>query len=111
MAEADAYAGAHIQDGMEKKVKELAIDVRTGTKGLDLIMKNGNAVGVKVQQKNNTYNINAKAVIIATGGFSANKEYLARFAPGSERVQTSNQIGATGDFIPCLLYTSPSPRD
>ena len=100
MAEADAYAGAHIQDGMEKKVKELAIDVRTGTKGLDLIMKNGNAVGVKVQQKNNTYNINAKAVIIATGGFSANKEYLARFAPGSERVQTSNQIGATGDFIP-----------
>ncbi|WP_373080164.1 FAD-binding protein [Fusobacterium varium] len=100
MAEADAYAGAHIQDGMEKKVKELAIDVRTGTKGLDLIMKNGNAVGVKVQQKNNTYNINAKAVIIATGGFSANKEYLARFVPGSERVQTSNQIGATGDFIP-----------
>ena len=100
MAEADAYAGAHIQDGMEKKVKELAVDVRTGTKGLDLIMKSGNAVGVKVQQKNNTYNINAKAVIIATGGFSANKEYLARFAPGSERVQTSNQIGATGDFIP-----------
>ena len=100
MAEADAYAGAHIQDGMERKVKELAVDVRTGTKGLDLIMKNGNAVGVKVQQKNNTYNINAKAVIIATGGFSANKEYLARFAPGSERVQTSNQMGATGDFIP-----------
>lgn len=100
MAETDAYAGAHIQDGMEKKVKELAVDIRTGTKGLDLIIKNGNAVGVKVQQKNNTYNINAKAVIIATGGFSANKEYLAKFAPGSERVQTSNQMGATGDFIP-----------
>ena len=100
MAEADAYAGAHIQDGMEKRVNELGVDIRTGTKGLDLIMKDGNAVGVKVQQKNNTYNINAKAVIIATGGFSANKEYLAKFAPGSERVQTSNQMGATGDFIP-----------
>ena len=97
MAEADAYAGAHIQDGMEKRVNELGVDIRTGTKGLDLIMKDGNAVGVKVQQKNNTYNIN---VIIATGGFSANKEYLAKFAPGSERVQTSNQMGATGDFIP-----------
>ncbi len=100
MAEADAYAGAHIQDGMEKRVNELGVDIRTGTKGLDLIMKDGNAVGVKVQQKNNIYNINAKAVIIATGGFSANKEYLAKFAPGSERVQTSNQMGATGDFIP-----------
>ena len=54
MAEADAYAGAHIQDGMEKRVNELGVDIRTGTKGLDLIMKDGNAVGVKVQQKNNT---------------------------------------------------------
>lgn len=100
MAEADAYAGAHIQDGMEKKVKELGIDVRTGTKGLDLIMKDGKAVGVKVQNRNNFYDINAKAVILATGGFSANKELLKKYVPGSEVFQTSNQLGATGDFIP-----------
>ena len=100
MAEADAYAGAHIQDGMEKKVKELGIDVRTGTKGLDLIMKDGKAVGVKVQNRNNFYDINAKAVILATGGFSANKELLKKYVPGSEIFQTSNQLGATGDFIP-----------
>ncbi len=100
MAESNAYAGAHIQDGMEKKVKELGIDVRTGTKGLDLIMKDGKAAGVKVQNGNNFYDINAKAVIIATGGFSANKELLKKYVPGSEVFQTSNQIGATGDFIP-----------
>lgn len=100
MAESNAYAGAHIQDGMEKKVKDLGIDVRTGTKGLDLIMKDGKAVGVKVQNKNNFYDINAKAVILATGGFSANKELLKKYVPGSEVFQTSNQLGATGDFIP-----------
>lgn len=100
MAEADAYAGAHIQDGMEKKVKELGIDVRTGTKGLDLIMKDGKIAGVKVQNRNNFYDINAKAVILATGGFSANKELLKKYVPGSEVFQTSNQLGATGDFIP-----------
>lgn len=100
MAEADAYAGAHIQDGMEKKVKELGIDVRTGTKGLDLIMKDGKVAGVKVQNRNNFYDINAKAVILATGGFSANKELLKKYVPGSEVFQTSNQLGATGDFIP-----------
>lgn len=100
MAESNAYAGAHIQDGMEKKVKELGIDVCTGTKGLDLIMKDGKAVGVKVQNKNNFYDINAKAVILATGGFSANKELLKKYVPGSEVFQTSNQLGATGDFIP-----------
>lgn len=100
MAEADAYAGAHIQDGMEKKIKELGIDVRTRTKGLDLIMKDGKVAGVKVQNKNNFYDINAKAVILATGGFSANKELLKKYVPGSEVFQTSNQLGATGDFIP-----------
>lgn len=100
MAESNAYAGAHIQDGMEKKVKELGIDVRTGTKGLDLIMKDGKVAGVKVQNKNNFYDINAKAVILATGGFSANKELLKKYVSGSEVFQTSNQLGATGDFIP-----------
>lgn len=100
MAESNAYAGAHVQDGMENKVKELGIDVRTGTKGLDLIMKDGKVAGVKVQNGNNFYDINAKAVILATGGFSANKELLKKYVPGSEVFQTSNQIGATGDFIP-----------
>jgi len=100
MAESDVYAGAYIQDGLEKKIKELGIDVRTGTKGLDIDMKDGKAIGIKVQKENTTYHIYAKAVIIATGGFSANKEFLAKYAPGGERVQTSNQIGATGDFVP-----------
>ena len=100
MAESDAYAGAHIQDKMEERVRDLGIDVRTGTKGLDLIVENGKVSGVKVQNKNNFYDIKAKAVIMATGGFSYNKEMLKKYAPGSEIFQTSNQLGATGDFVP-----------
>lgn len=100
MAESDAYAGEHIQDGMEKRVKELNIDVRTGTKGLDLIFDGNKVVGVKVQHKNDHYDILADAVVLATGGFSANKELLAKYASGAEIVETSNQMGATGDFIP-----------
>ncbi|MGL4253118.1 MAG: FAD-binding protein [Fusobacteriaceae bacterium] len=99
MAEKDAYAGEHIQDKMEEKVKALGIDVRTGTAGLDLILDKGKVTGVKVQNKNNFYDIDAKAVILATGGFSANKELLAKYAPGGEKVATSNQMGATGDFV------------
>jgi len=63
-------------------------------------MEDGTAKGIKVKNKNNFYDIEAKAVIVATGGFSANKELLAQYAPGNENFQTSNQIGATGDFIP-----------
>ena len=103
MAEADAYAGEHIQAKMEEKVNELGIDVRTGTKGLDLIMEDGKAVGVKVECKEGYYDIKADAVIMATGGFSNNKELLAEYAPGTERLETSNQMGTTGDFIPVFI--------
>lgn len=100
MAERDAYAGEEIQDAMEARAAELKIDIRTGTKGLDLIMEDNRAIGVKVQQKNDFYDIMADVVIIATGGFSYNKELLEKYAPGAEAVATSNQMGATGDFVP-----------
>lgn len=99
MAEKDAYAGEEIQDGLEAKVAELGIEVRTGTKGYDLIMDGSKVTGVKVQNKNDYYDIMADSVIIATGGFSYNKELLAKYAPGAETVATSNQMGATGDFV------------
>lgn len=100
MAEKDAYAGEEIQDGLEKRALELNIDIRTNTEGLDLIMDGSKVVGVKVKHGNETYDIMADAVIVATGGFSHNKELLAKYAPGSEDVATSNQMGATGDFVP-----------
>lgn len=99
MAEANAYAGEHIQEKLEQQVTELGIEVRTGTKGLDLIIEDGKAVGVKVQHDNEYYDIKADAVIMATGGFSSNKELLAKYAPGTERLITSNQMGTTGDFV------------
>lgn len=100
MAEADAYAGEHIQDGLEKKVKALGVDVRIGTKGVDLLFDGKKVVGVKAENKDGSFDIFADAVILATGGFSNNKELLAKYVPGSEKLETSNQMGATGDFVP-----------
>ncbi len=100
MSEWDRYAGEQIQENMEKKALELGVEIRTGTEGLDLIIEDGKATGVKVKSKNDYYDIKADAVIVATGGFSNNKELLAKYAPGTEKLQTSNQMGATGDFIP-----------
>lgn len=100
MAEADAYAGEAVQAGLENAVSSLGVDVRTGTRGTDLVMENGVCKGVTVQNNaNETYVIRANAVIIATGGFCGNKELLAEYAPGYEVLNTSNQMGATGDFV------------
>lgn len=100
MQNAEAYAGEHIQDGMEAHVAELGVNVRTGVKGVDLIMDDKKVVGVVAEQDGKQFSIYADKVILATGGFSANKELLAKYAPGYEVLQTSNQMGATGDFVP-----------
>ncbi len=100
MAEDNQYSGEVIQAGLEKAAKELGVDVRPGTKGMDLVMEDGTCKGVVVLNNDNeTYTINAKSTILATGGFCSNKELLAEYAPGYEVFNTSNQMGTTGDFV------------
>ena len=100
MSEEDEYAGEEIHDHLEEKLRELDIEVRTGTKAVDLIIEDGQAAGIKAESKDGTYDIRAKAVVVATGGFASNKELLAQYVPGAEELATSNQIGTTGDMIP-----------
>ena len=100
MAEDNQYSGEVIQAGLEKAAAELGVDVRTGTKGVDLVMEDGACKGVIVTNNaGETYTINAASTIITTGGFCSNKELLAEYAPGYEVFNTSNQMGTTGDFV------------
>ncbi len=100
MAEDNQYSGEVIQAGLEKAATELGVDVRVGTKGVDLVMEDGACKGVIVTNNaGETYTINAASTIITTGGFCSNKELLAEYAPGYEVFNTSNQMGTTGDFV------------
>ena len=100
MAEDNQYSGEVIQAGLEKAAAELGVDVRIGTKGVDLVMEDGACKGVIVTNPaGETYTINAASTIITTGGFCSNKELLAEYAPGYEVFNTSNQMGTTGDFV------------
>ena len=100
MAEDNQYSGEGIQAGLEKAAAELGVDVRVGTKGVDLVMEDGACKGVIVTNNaGETYTINAASTIITTGGFCSNKELLAEYAPGYEVFNTSNQMGTTGDFV------------
>jgi fumarate reductase flavoprotein subunit len=56
--------------------------------------------GVQVQGKHRgLYMINAKAVVLASGGFSANAERVASYRPEFKGMASSNQPGATGDGL------------
>lgn len=100
MAEADQYAGEVVQAGLERTANELGVTILTGTKGVDFVMDGKKVTGAVVTNtKGETYNILAPYTLVATGGFCSNKELLAKYAPGNENLNTSNQMGTTGDLV------------
>jgi len=63
--------------------------------------KSGAVTGVKViAADGREYDIKAKAVIVATGGFGANNDMAASYVPSLKGFATTNHPGATGDGIP-----------
>lgn len=80
-----------------KEVLARPIDVRLNNQAEDLIVENGQVVGVKVKPANgNPYIIRAKDVILATGGFAASKELIKKYAPDLASLGTTNSHGSSG---------------
>ena len=81
--------------------KDRKIDVRTNSRVTDIVTdKDGAVSGVKFTSKDGkTYTIDAKAVVIAAGGFGANQEMLVKYQPKLKGYATTNHPGATGDGI------------
>ncbi len=91
--------GDYLVGAFDTKVKELGIEVMLNTKATKIIMENGVAVGVMAESDKEIYTINAKAVVITTGGFGANLDMIAEYRPDLVGTVTTNAPGATGDGI------------
>lgn len=68
----------------------------------ELIIEDGKVVGVKAQNGNDTIQVKAKSVVIATGGFARNGELLKKYDThwgGLEKLGSTNSVSATGDGI------------
>ena len=91
-----APIGAFLVNNLMKRVKELEIPVVCGVKAERLLTDEKGAVcGVKTARRN----VYAKAVVLATGGFSASKDLIAKYRPDLKAYRTTNHAGATGDGI------------
>lgn len=75
------------------------IDVRTNSRVTRISTNGSGAVtGVEVLERvNANYRIEARAVVVAAGGFSSNKEMVAKYCPKCVGMASSNQPGATGE--------------
>lgn len=68
---------------------------------VDQLLQNdeGRVDGIKVSLDGQAKEVKAKAVILATGGFGASKDYMKRYRPDLVDCKTTNQPGATGDGL------------
>lgn len=91
--------GAYLVTAFRKKLDELKINVMYDTKATELIDDNGMITGVKAEGKTALYTINAKAVILTTGGFGSNEDMIVKYNPDLKGTVKTGSPGATGDGI------------
>ena len=75
------YVGSYVIETMQAQAEKLGVEVicRTRATALKQGDPHGKAAGVIAKSGETTYDISAKAVVIATGSFGANKELCQRF--------------------------------
>ncbi|MFT5174001.1 MAG: tricarballylate dehydrogenase [Gammaproteobacteria bacterium] len=87
------------------------IDILYATRGLSLLYDDEKVTGIKVKHKGKVRDINAKAVILASGGFEANPEMRARYlGPGWELVKVRGTRFNTGGGIQMALDIGAMPH-
>ena len=94
--------GRFVIKNVKLYLDKMGVPVRTATPVTDLIQNDkGEVVGVKASDKKTVYEVSAKAVVLATGGFAHNKEMMERlvpvYAPYTDKSVAT--VGATGDGI------------
>ena len=98
----DAPAGTGLVEPLLKAAKKGGVNIITGMRAQELIVKNGEVVGVKATDTaGNLYNFKSTyGVILATGGYSQNKEMRQKSSPVlTPDMVSTNQPRATGDGI------------
>ena len=92
-----AYMIPLLQENCEKRGIEIVLNTTVDTILTDA---DGAAVGVSGTDKDgNTVVVNAKSVVLATGGFGANLDMVTKYKPELAGFMTTNAAGAQGQGI------------
>ena len=91
--------GPHIVRALSKKIADDNINYRLNSQVVDLLMNDGKVVGATVKTGAGSYKVSAKAVVMATGGFSASHELVKKWAPEWVGRPTTGAVSLTGDGI------------
>lgn len=90
--------GAGVIKNLGERYASVGGTLLVGTPATELIVKDNVVCGVKAESADAVYTINAKAVILATGGYGANDELLPDTEDFTKYVYAGHS-GAQGDAI------------
>lgn len=91
--------GGYLVNGLYYNLVEREVPIFVNANVTKLQENDGAVTGVEVEIAGETKKISAKAVVLATGGFGADLEMVAKLNPALEGYVTTNQEGSTGDGI------------
>ncbi|MDR2119157.1 MAG: flavocytochrome c [Tannerellaceae bacterium] len=92
--------GSRLVGILQKNCELRGIDIRTNSKATGILSENGRISGIEVERPDGSrYRIKAKALILAGGGFGANRHLITRYNPALKGFKTTGQPGATGDIL------------
>lgn len=95
-----APIGAFLENSLLKVAQDEEIDVFNNVKVTKLLQSEDKKItGVEVSTNEGNKEIAAKAVLLATGGFGAAQDIIAKYRPDLKGYKTTNQPGATGDGL------------
>lgn len=90
----DEREGTTVIEMMIAKLKEYGATILSETAATELVENNGSVVGIKATSKDTDYEIKADSVVLATGGFGGNEDYVKELIP--DIIQTGYQFTGTG---------------
>ncbi|KOQ95141.1 flavocytochrome c [Pluralibacter gergoviae] len=95
--------GGYLISGLVRNVNKRGIDVMLDTEVDEILFDGGEVSGVRLlTDEKEVITVQAKSVVVATGGFSANSQMVVKYRPDLEGFVTTNHKGATGGGIALL---------
>ena len=93
--------GSYMIPLLQSKCEELGVEILLNTTANKILTDaDGAAVGIEATDKDGaTVTVNAKAVVLASGGFGANLDMVTEYKPELEGFMTTNAAGAQGQGI------------
>ena len=102
--------GPGLVDALTETARTMDISIRYDTRALSLLTDASGVQGVRVRHAGEHYDIEAGAVVLASGGFEANREWRTRYlGPGWDLAKVRGSRFNTGDGLRMAMEIDAAP--